>query len=620
MNCEQVKELLSAYLDNALAPEEQQTVATHLESCPECSHLFADFHHFDTLISLIPRISPDQTLCEKIFSSPEYLKLTATGRRADEQRILSKQILRENSDRPRLIALPGGRPPSALLELPTTHMPTKDQPLRQHWRTWGGLQIMQVAIAVSILLTIGMGIFIGWKLWLKQNQTAQISHGITPPASLQSGPIPAGTRFVFLRDGALWSSPADGGTGVLRLTPENVVVATNWVVRPALPGRPAGNMLAYIDLRQGFVHTIRSDGQNDTIIQQSLLKSDTRLPAIWNTDTGLTILNSLAWSKDGNTLAFVADPNGSGSPGLYIYSKESDTVQAVSLPMKGAVSHPIWSPDGIRIAFVLTLDRNVGILDYNTQNHGVLTITPAVNATAYPTDTVLSLDWSPNVDIPTLTWSVGVKGHVHSLWLQHVGIGGTGEPRALTTGDYVQATYSRAGHNSIGSWLLVTSLAGLPGDLISIDLTNTIEKLTNGKQVSLAQWSPDGQQIDYFDMLTDGVGALHVIHTTTLTDTLVATSVTAEPAPVWSSNGEHIAYSTGTHVLFIDTQILKASQPLKLQGPASAFSWSAISPDQLVLAMSDGQPGIYLVDTQHETSLQLDKNTLHGPIVWTQIP
>ncbi len=73
MNCEQVKELLSAYLDNALAPEERRSVATHLEACPECSEMLADFRRFDALLSRMPRINPDASLRERIFSSQEYL-------------------------------------------------------------------------------------------------------------------------------------------------------------------------------------------------------------------------------------------------------------------------------------------------------------------------------------------------------------------------------------------------------------------------------------------------------------------------------------------------------------------------------------------------------------------
>ena len=106
-------------------------------------------------------------------------------------------------------------------------------------------------------------------------------------------------------------------------------------------------------------------------------------------------------------LAFVADPTDAGLSSLYIYSQASGTIQAVQLPIKGSISHPVWSPDGIRVAFELTHNNVVSILDYNTQNHGFLVITNNVNAQGNPNDTLLSLNWSPDTTIPAITWSVG---------------------------------------------------------------------------------------------------------------------------------------------------------------------------------------------------------------------
>jgi hypothetical protein len=40
----------------------------------------------------------------------------------------------------------------------------------------------------------------------------------------------------------------------------------------------------------------------------------------------------------------------------------------------------------------------------------------------------------------------------------------------------------------------------------------------------------------------------------------------------------------------------------------------------LIVATGGGQPGLYLVDTQHETSQQLAKEAIQGSILWTQIP
>src|SRR5437588_12136705 len=97
---------------------------------------------------------------------------------------------------------------------------------------------MQTAIAAAILLTLGIGSLIGWNLWLQNNTSATSSKMYTPPAGPSSrGPLPAGMHFVFLRDGALWSAPADGRTPSVRLTGKDIMVAAQWGFSSPLPGR-----------------------------------------------------------------------------------------------------------------------------------------------------------------------------------------------------------------------------------------------------------------------------------------------------------------------------------------------------------------------------------------------
>jgi Tol biopolymer transport system component len=483
---------------------------------------------------------------------------------------------------------------------------------------------MQVAIAALLLITVGVGSLIGWDLWQQNAHPAVSTKAITPPAGpALRGPLSAGTRFVFLRDGVLWSTPADGSSQAEQLTTKDITVAANWVVSPPLPGRDAGDMVAYIDLQQALVHTIRSDGQSDTVIHQPLLKAGIAPSSVWDTSVGEVILDSLAWSSDGSMLAFVADPTGAGATDLYILSTVTGSVQVVPLPFKGSVSHPVWSPDGIRVTFELTHNGVVSILDYNTQNHGVLVITDNVNAGGKLNDTVLALDWSPAADTPTITWSVGQLGHVHSIWSRRVGNGGNAFPQEIAQGDYVQAIYSRAGDGGMGSWLLVASYLGRAANLWRLDVTPGAVpvELTNGKQVNYAQWSPDGTQVDYLDSISSGVGTLHVVTVTSLVDMFIASGVTNEPAPAWSVNGKELVYSTSRQTVVADIQQGSFRlHSLKLRGLASTFMWSPSSPQQLIVALSDGQPGAYLVDTQHNTTLQVDQRAITSPILWTEIP
>lgn len=643
MNCEQVEELLSAYLDDSLALGEtaesasqlKLQVATHLQDCSHCSTVLADFRRFDDLLAHLPRVNPSTELREKIFSSPAYLEITGTYDNKinileREHTAPHKSSRRDIPGRPQLIALPGGRGvsanttpnPEVHLSAPIPLRPNTNPLHKQRKSTWV-LLVMQAAIAAALLLTIGVGSLIAWNLWSQSNSSAKNVSTITPPAGLPStAPLSAGMHFVFLRDGSLWSTPADGTARPRQLTPKNITVAQNWAVSPPLPGRYSGDLLAYIDLQQAQLHTIRSDGQRDTIIPQPLLKAGIAPASVWDTATGENILNSLTWSPDDTMLAFVADPTGTGLTNLSVYSQNSGTIQIVQLPMQGSVSHPVWSPDGIRIAFELTQGTTVSILDYNTQNHGLLVITNTIHTQSNPNDTLLALNWSPDTNIPAITWSVGVPGHVHSIWLRHVGVGGNAYPQELILGDYVQATYSSNGDGGIGSWLLVASSAGRATNLWRIDAVQGAAPimLTSGKQVNFAQWSPDGTQIDYLDSIALGVGAFHAVNVNTLVDTFIATGVTNSPAPVWSQSGQELVYSTGTQTVVVDLHGGKNVHSPALRGLAATYTWATNSPSQLVIALGDGQQGIYLVDIQHHTTLQIDPKATDGPILWTEIP
>lgn len=528
MSCEHVNDLLSAYLDNELTSDERENVHTHLQGCSSCQAVLEDYRHFNTLLAGLPHVSPSPILRYATFSSPEYLKLTR-------------------------------------------HMaPSRRSPY--HWR------VMQVLVAACLLLILTIGSLISWTL-LKQGQGASTNtDGITPPDAPQQGPIPAGIRFVFLRDNTLWSAPTDGSTGILRLSPPNTSVAAHWAVRPALSGHQAGNLLAYIDLQHARVHIIRSDGQSDKTLQPPLLKSGAQPSSVWNTPSGSTVLSSLSWSQDGTMLAFIADPQGTGKMILYLYSTSSETTQAVPLPISGSISHLAWSPDNVHLAFAGSQGAGTTVLDYSTQDRSTQTIasniTTSSAAPGQQGDTLQSLDWSPALDTPTLTWSLGSAGHIHSLWTQVAGTPGTSGSLAIAQGDYTQAIYTKNGCAESGCWLLV----GTHGNLSSVNVaTGATASLTNGKQIIAAQWSPNGQYINYLDRESGVAGTLHVIDTLTGSDTALVSGITSTPAPTWSPDSQQIAYSNGTHMLVVNVQNLdRITQSWQLQGEDGPIAWTQI--------------------------------------------
>ncbi|GAC1397987.1 MAG: hypothetical protein NVSMB49_04850 [Ktedonobacteraceae bacterium] len=623
MNGEHVEDFLSAYLDNALTQEECARVTAHVQTCATCNDMLKDLRYFDALLRKQPRVSPSETLRERIFSSPEYKALIddipkrftdfeSVDDIKNRQTMPQKRVRFHDISHPRLVAIPG--------KLPTSSSPLDEQETKARIRIpqRRGIQLqrfMQVMIAACLFLTVGVGSFIGWNLWQAQGKTAQDMPSITPPQDpRQGGPLPAGTRFVFLSDGGLWSGPEDGSTPAVRLTPASVTVGSHWVVSPALLGHAAGNLLAYVDVKQGHIHIIRTDGQSDTVVQQPLLR--TASAATWSTHLGSTILNSLSWSPDGHTLAFIAAPT--GTPALYMDSTSTNQVQNVALPNNGSVSSIVWSPDGVRIAFNVAHNSILSILDYNTVTHEVMTVAPMVTTFRYPNDTVLSLNWAPANDAPAITWSVGVPGHVHSIWLRHVDdTSRVYGAQLLSSEEFTEAVYSRTGEDGIGSWLLCRALSANTNTLLTLALTGTFRRLANGHQIDIVQWTPDGKHVTYFDTIASGVGAFQSIDITTGVTTLIASNVHSIPMPTWSLDGQYLLYSAGTQSFVTDTQHTKQ---LPLQGAISTFTWSPTSPHDIIVAIQGRTQGVYLVDMQRYTAKSLSTKSAIGSIVWTQIP
>ncbi|GAC1453495.1 MAG: hypothetical protein NVS4B1_03650 [Ktedonobacteraceae bacterium] len=616
-----VEELLSAYLDNALTQEEYAAVATHLQTCSACNAVLADFRRFDTLLAQQIRVSPSADLRERIFTSPEYLELigenvpeqfinstTVAHDVKDRQTLPQKRVRSDDASRPRLVALPA-----------KVHAPSLSEQARirtSQRRNRYIQRFMQVMIAACLLFTFGVGSFIGWNIWQEQGKIAHDTHSITPPQSPhQGGPLPAGMRFVFLRDGSLWSTPEDGSMQAVRLTPTTVTVAQHWAVIPAPSGHNAGNLLAYVDTKQGYIHIIRTDGQSDTIIQQLLLQNVSA--SSWNTPPGKSILDSLSWSPDGHTLAFIGATARTST--VYTYSTSTNQTQSIALSDKGTISHLVWSPNGVRIAFGFTHNSITSIFDYNVLTREVLTVIPKIASIQNPNDTLLTLDWTPMNDAPALTWSVGKQGHIHSIWRRYVGgVNGDNNELLLSSGDYTQAVYDRHGEYGSGSWLLSRPLTTNADTLLSLSLTGAVRIIANGIQIGAVQWAQDGTHITYFDSLASGVGTLHSVDTTSGINTLVAHAVHSTPAPTWSVDGQHLLYSSGTHSLVADIQNGRTQLPIT--GTASTFTWSITSLHTAIIALQDGVKGIYLVDTQRNVVKSISTQSMTGPIVWTQVP
>lgn len=634
MNCEQVEARLSAYLDGMLVPDERRAVTIHLQTCPRCTALLAELRQNDLLLARLPRVSPSPALSQRIFSEPEVAELVAAShyrfaRPAEQVRSLRTTTVHELIGNAQLRSLERERAPetpvpewtSTPLPFSVYAAPTAAQTRKKSWST-----PLKIAVAAVLLVALGATGLFGLSLRQQAANSANTAGAITPPAGPATGqaiPLAAGTRSVFLRNGALWSTLTDGnGHQPERLTPGGVTVAAGWVVSPKMPGHAAGDMLAYIDLQEGRVHTLRSDGQQDTIIPQDLLKTGNNNSAIWQSALGKGILSSLAWSPNGAMLAFVGDPAGDAQTSLYLYTRETGRVQKVSPGLAGSVSRPGWSPDGTRLTFEVAHDGVISILDYHLQNQEALNLSNLAASQGDSAHSVLTLGWSLNANMLAVTWSLGSIGHISSVWVHRVGADSTLYPQLLAQGDYLQALYSPSSAHGAGSWLLVAMLAGQAGDIWRLDLTPGagLIPLSRGKQVSFARWSPDGATIFYLDGESKGIGNGHLVNALNGIDQLFSSGVAIYPAPDWSTDGQQLAYSTGTSISILNALNVSQIRQLRLQGAVNALTWSPAATRELLVALSGATSGLYLVDTQRNTSLQLDRQTVSGPIQWSEIP
>src|SRR5579863_6350013 len=86
MRCEWAEGNLSAFLDNTLDPPLRAEVSEHLASCERCSAILADYRRYDALLVDSIRVTPPESLRDRIFSSPEFSAiLQSSARQADRQ-------------------------------------------------------------------------------------------------------------------------------------------------------------------------------------------------------------------------------------------------------------------------------------------------------------------------------------------------------------------------------------------------------------------------------------------------------------------------------------------------------------------------------------------------------
>jgi len=74
MICDRIEELLAAFSDGELRPEERAEVERHLRDCPSCAALLESLRTADAALARFPEIEPPASLREALYAVPARRK------------------------------------------------------------------------------------------------------------------------------------------------------------------------------------------------------------------------------------------------------------------------------------------------------------------------------------------------------------------------------------------------------------------------------------------------------------------------------------------------------------------------------------------------------------------
>jgi len=85
MNCNEISDKLSLYIDDELSSEEMKQVEEHLNSCENCQKVLDEYRNLISVLKNLPEEEPPEGYCERLHE-----KLLATGSQAQNKGPVSK--------------------------------------------------------------------------------------------------------------------------------------------------------------------------------------------------------------------------------------------------------------------------------------------------------------------------------------------------------------------------------------------------------------------------------------------------------------------------------------------------------------------------------------------------
>jgi hypothetical protein len=611
MNCKWAEGHLSACLDGTLDPAVRDEVTAHVESCAHCGATLQEFRYFDGLVGSLPRYEPPDDLRTRIFESDEFAAILRSLEDSDAATAPARHPITSNPfGRARSITLDRAARPMhdrALTPLPLPVAPAvsggagdPDGPASgdaasRHDRGVPAWTRAALAAAAAVVLLLGSGVFV-------QRMLPGPGTGGKPTICCVAGhpqpPLSAGPRVVYEHDGALWSAPEQGGAAQ-RLTPSGVTVGAGWAVVP-VQNAAGGDHVAYIDLKTGALHVVRSDDQRDVVVGHTTGSGVSA--SFWASAEGQAILTGLAWSSNASELAYLADTTGSGLTTLMVVRADGTGTMVVPADSGASSALAVWSPDGQRLAFVQSATTGQSVWDVNVVTHQMRQLSAASGTAA-----VRALAWLPLSQGPVVTWAVGdpVAGTYTGVFSRSVVQ--DGQPQQLTTASasYGAADFSAARDG--GTWLLGDGTALYA---VSVGAGGAAQLATVPGGVRAIAWAPNGAAAAILGPTGDlrlwipGTGLVSA-----------ASGVAAQPGLAWAPDGSALAFVAGGQTTIIRLNGGTAGAPVAINGvgAATALAWA---PDGQALAVAT-PAGVTLVSADGSAATAVDAKPAAGALVWS---
>lgn len=624
MNCKWAEGHLSACLDGTLDPAVRDEVEAHVKDCTHCGSILDEFRHFDGLVRDLPRYEPSDELRQRIFGSPEFAAILhdldgatpgqrgtvisgPSPRAASASAAIDDEYARGGHDRPlESLPIPSAAPAGGDGAPTPLHPAAPGVPGDE--REHGGPPWVRIglSVAAAVALLAGSGALIQQSLG-HSSTSRGTTGGISDVGGYVQQPLPAGTRVIFERAGALWSAPEHGAGLAKQLTPPGVAVAPGWAVVPA-HGETGGDRVAYVDLKTGMLHVVRSDDQRDTTVGQRLTPGKNANSAFWSGAEGQAILGGLAWAPNSSALAYLAD-DGTGHTMLLVAPMTGGSITRVTNESGVSAAMARWSPDSARVAFVQTAGSGQSIWDFNVAANQIRQLSGAAEPGGSGSASVRQLAWLGASAGPVVTWTSGDAAAGTITGVFSMPLSATAPHELVPVGTVFTAADFTAGRAG-GTWLLGdgTALYAVSGLL-----PGRGELATVPGGVKAAAWSPDGEAAAYLG----GDGALHIWIRAQFPQ--VATGVSAASGFGWAPDGSTLAYVANgqLNLVSVSPSSDQVGTPVTVSGLSgvTAFAWA---PDGQSLAVA-ASGKIVLVSPAGATQAVVDAHASDGAPVWSTV-